>query len=682
MSISPEAHDPIGRLRLATAVAAGWGVGMLALVHPEPVHALAIAAGALGHAFSARLRGRSLWWVKVLLAIGMIVGLWQYLATLLTEWQDPRVPLANLLVGLSTLNSFDLPRRHNLRISMMVTLILVVVVAAIDREGRFALALAGLLPLAAWWGLEDAASELAVPLALRAPAARRAIGRLTAIVAVGALILVVLVPRAPGGFVRNSPFSSPLALPSDLRAAIRNPAYDGSGPGGGIGRRVNPGVYYGFSETLDLEVRGELSSEVALRVQAARPTYLRGMAFDRFDGRVWSLSEAARVATMSAQDFTYPTPLDGLPGEREQVVIHVERDQTNLLPVPPGVRQIRYPLAVLFRDREDGYRSPVLLERGMYYTVAIDPSRGPWQTPWRGRPFLSPAWQRRWGRYLELPSGLSPEVVMLARRWAGDATTPHAALTRIAGHLARACTYDLSIPADPPGAGAVEQFLFVNHRGYCEHFASSLAVMGRALGVPTRLVTGFAPGRYRLLTGMYEVRTRDAHAWVEAWVPGSGWVALDPTPGGAEAPETGARVRIPLLEWFRSLDPAALGPALAVSLLGLVLGAIATLVSRRRRHRPSTRAYLLWREAFVRLGWVEPPGHATPAALLAALEHRGVTSEGLGRARDFLDRYEAIRFGGEPEDPDLPGEARRLLASLRRDPGMEGAVPPRARRSS
>jgi transglutaminase-like putative cysteine protease len=61
-----------------------------------------------------------------------------------------------------------------------------------------------------------------------------------------------------------------------------------------------------------------------------------------------------------------------------------------------------------------------------------------------------------------------------------------------------------------------------------------MAIMLRTLGIPSREVNGFLPGEYNDVAGDYIVRASDAHSWVEAYFPGSGWVTFDPTPPGAE----------------------------------------------------------------------------------------------------------------------------------------------------
>ncbi len=87
----------------------------------------------------------------------------------------------------------------------------------------------------------------------------------------------------------------------------------------------------------------------------------------------------------------------------------------------------------------------------------------------------------------------------------------------------------MNAPPLPAGADAVDQFLFVDHRGFCEQIATSLTVMLRSLGVPARVVAGYAPGLRNPFTGLYEVRASDAHLWTEVWFPGIGWQSFDPT---------------------------------------------------------------------------------------------------------------------------------------------------------
>jgi len=76
----------------------------------------------------------------------------------------------------------------------------------------------------------------------------------------------------------------------------------------------------------------------------------------------------------------------------------------------------------------------------------------------------------------------------------------------------------------------LDQFLFENRQGHCEYFASSMVVLLREMGIPSRLVTGFLGGEFNNLGEYFLVRESDAHAWVEVYFPEYGWVSFDPTP--------------------------------------------------------------------------------------------------------------------------------------------------------
>lgn len=127
-------------------------------------------------------------------------------------------------------------------------------------------------------------------------------------------------------------------------------------------------------------------------------------------------------------------------------------------------------------------------------------------------------------------AGISPQVTALARRITAGARTDFdkaVALNRFFTDPANGFHYDLRT-APATGSDALSDFLFHGRRGFCEQFASSMAVMLRAAGIPSRVAIGFTAGSRdgdeRVIT------TEDAHAWVEAYFPGWGWQTFDPTP--------------------------------------------------------------------------------------------------------------------------------------------------------
>jgi transglutaminase-like putative cysteine protease len=135
--------------------------------------------------------------------------------------------------------------------------------------------------------------------------------------------------------------------------------------------------------------------------------------------------------------------------------------------------------------------------------------------------------------YLELPQHLDPRIRKLAADATAHSHNEYDRTTAIAAYLRTHYKYTLDLkgpmPADP-----LANFLFVRRAGHCEYFASAMTIMLRTLGIPARYVTGFAPGQYNDVAGDYIIRESDAHAWVEVYFPGYGWLTFDPTPGGNE----------------------------------------------------------------------------------------------------------------------------------------------------
>src|SRR6184192_10447 len=122
---------------------------------------------------------------------------------------------------------------------------------------------------------------------------------------------------------------------------------------------------------------------------------------------------------------------------------------------------------------------------------------------------------------------------------AAGARNPYDAATAIENFLRdpRNFTYTLAPPKTPSGMDAMDYFLFVSRKGYCEYFATAMGDMLRSLGIPTRLVNGYGPGQFDPNVKNYVVRGEDAHTWVEVFFPAPapdqqpyGWIPFEPTP--------------------------------------------------------------------------------------------------------------------------------------------------------
>ncbi|HEY9720804.1 MAG TPA: DUF3488 and transglutaminase-like domain-containing protein, partial [Oscillatoriaceae cyanobacterium] len=520
-----EAEDSI-RLRLAVYLNTACAFLAYTSADPDFQPALPLLVLTAGSAFSHWRRRGNNFWLKWLLAAGMIYALYAALQGLVAYALNPRLVLGQLLVWLQVLNSFDLPRRRNLRVALMVTSVLVIVAATLSRESSFGVLLLASAVTLLWAFHEAYASELGAPPLAWPRLSGSLVGAL-ALTVLLALPLYALAPRRERTLNAPSlPVSVSLPLPRALDPSVRNPDLASNDPGNGSHRG-----YDGFSDSLDLNVVPAPSDVVVLRVKSDRPAYWRAMAFDRYDGLTWRMSDPKRVTPLA--DTVPPIHLalpDGQAGGSQLVqTFYIERDQANLIFSAWTPTTLYYPSALVWRDAYDSLRSPTLLEKDTYYSVvseipsfdasalAARPAR---KLPSRLKP------------YLQLPP-LSERVRALTHQLA-DGKTPYSAMRTLRDYLRAHYVYRLNVAAAPPGHEWVDHFLFEQHAGFCEQFATTLAVMGRVEGVPTRLVTGYLPGDYNPLTGFWEVHGRDAHAWVEAWMPMQGWVPFDATPAGPD----------------------------------------------------------------------------------------------------------------------------------------------------
>jgi transglutaminase-like putative cysteine protease len=517
---------------LATTFSAesSWGLTLLIL-----------GVTLLGNGVSWLRRSANNFWIKLLLALLMMVALFNFVFEILKNPFDARIPLAHLLIWLQVLHSFDLPRRKDLFYSLWVALVLMSVAATLSRDLGFSLFL---LPYALFSLLSLFFSHLSSQKA-PTPDLKLSAGLLlpvTGLMFLATVLAFFLLPRYEGLRFQNFPVSLKIPQLPNFQGEIKNRFYarrSGREEGGTQKRRggpFNPMAYYGFTTELDLNYRGHLSDQVVMRVRSSRAAYWRGMAFDRYDGHFWSMSQPMSLKRIGQGQnplwlrTTSTLKQNIVPRERLVQTFYIEHDQSNLVFHAPYAELAYFPANYLLLDQYGGIRSPVELFKDTVYTIisevpvfnASQLQRITW-AQMRAQP-LDPA-------YYQLYPQLPQRIERLAREVTRHSTGPYAAAQDLERYLQRTYSYNLDIREFPQTADTVDYFLFVQKQGYCEHFASALVVMARSLGLPARLVTGYNSGVYNPLTSYFEVRSSDAHGWVEVYFPHHGWVPFDPTPG-------------------------------------------------------------------------------------------------------------------------------------------------------
>jgi len=287
----------------------------------------------------------------------------------------------------------------------------------------------------------------------------------------------------------------------------------------------------GFGGEVDLRKIGEIqtSSRTIMYVRFPHQGEIlnqrwRGSAMSRFDGQRWTTSGdmaeqiRLRYGTTSIPIRTH----GGRPGVREKYEVQLTETGMNALfiaGIPEQLEANVGSIAVLSNGtiRTLSDLPPVL----RYSVTSFFDTYGGDGTAMLTRDELR--------RLLEVPAKFDPRVVQLAQTAAGTENNPALQARRLVEFLQRNYGYTLELPAAEQ-ADPIANFLFERKEGHCEYFASSLALMLRSIGIPSRVVTGFQGGALNPLNGWYTVRASDAHSWVEAFIPGNGWTAYDATP--------------------------------------------------------------------------------------------------------------------------------------------------------
>ncbi len=665
---------------VVVAIAACWHLGEL----PPEVALPAIVLTIVGNFFSYWRRANPLPWLKLILAVATIGAFVWFIPTVSGHASAGNLgsvegPLAILFTWIQVTHSFDVPSRRDLGFSLAGSATLMAVAAAQAESSGFGFfvmlwSVIGFVGLLAMWGSMSGGGKTR---------ARTVVVAAMAVTVVAVVVVALLpAPHASTALV----FPSSVAHDVDLGPAggLVGGGASGSEPvhAGSANGQTRVGGFLGFAGPLDTAIRGSLGNQVVMRVRADRPSFWTAETFNNWNGRSWIETKPSDgsqqfEALNVGPPFSVPVEpgTDTSSGSTDIQTFYLAVAGPNLVFHAGNAAQVWFPASRIFVSGEGTIRAGTTMGPGSIYTVesflstataaqlsAATPENSPGDE-------MSPADQ---ARYTQLPAhNPYANVAALAKRITAHATNNYEKVTELEAWIGTHTHYTTNIPPLAAGQDTVEEFLFGNRKGYCEQISTSLAVMLRTLGIPSRESTGYVPGPYNPITDLYDVQAKDAHAWVQVWFPGYGWQNFDPTAHVPLAnPTPGSVLTHDIGDGLRRLPLVPLALALAV------FGALYALW-RHQRLAPRTWAARMTRElehAAAR-GGIEKVPRQTLSSLGFALdalwtdEARPVPSPSTLAAA-----AERAAFGGVEPDPATKAAYAKAAHELR--PPKRTVTPP------
>lgn len=305
----------------------------------------------------------------------------------------------------------------------------------------------------------------------------------------------------------------------------------------GLNRQTRP-TSSSFGRTLDLGGARNVGEGLVFTVSTTEGRYWRAVVYDTFTGQQW-LSTGEEEFDLAANEAVSAPPVELRAPITQTVSLHAP---SGLIFAAPDIMTIDIPTEVMVRELPltSGEGEPAfeitmarpqqMLEAESRYSVVSATTRAT-ERALNEASIDYP--QSIAEQYLQLPEDVSQRVLDDARTLTADQPTVYAKARAIETYL-RGFTYNDNIEAPPPDSDPVEYFLYDIQEGYCDYYATAMVVMLRGLGIPARVVSGYAEGAYDPDTGLYYISERDAHTWVEVFFPGLGWVEFEPTAGESQ----------------------------------------------------------------------------------------------------------------------------------------------------
>ncbi len=483
---------------------------------------------------------------------------------------------------------------------------------------------------------------------------------------------------------------------------------------GGVSTGINPLINLGD----DLR-RGAPVTAVSYTTSNNQAVYLRLATLDTFDGRSWTPTLIGPGAKDSLSAFPRPVGLTAAVKQSKQTAaVTVGGIQGNWLPVPYPTTKVTGTTGTWFWEAEGlSVRSTDTSVGGQTYSASfldVQPDLAQLRSASTN--------QTASKAYLGLPPKLPSIITSTAKSVTASAATDYDRALALQDYFrSDLFTYSTTAPVaqgyDGTGADVVAEFL-QKKAGYCVHFASAMAIMARALGIPSRVAVGFQPGQPTVTNGqtIFTVSTHDLHAWPELYFAGIGWLRFEPTPGRGDLPSYSDPAAVAQLPTDSPTDASAATPTASANpsaaagrdlptdqagnsgssaaggfnaaplvlliLLALLIAmglapAVGRMLVRWRRERsiargrdPATNAWAEVRDTARDHGWLAPE---TETAREFAARLSMVLAEDSDRIAGFRGQVESTAYGR----PDAASLSLPELRAVRR--AIAHSVSPRER---
>jgi transglutaminase-like putative cysteine protease len=291
-----------------------------------------------------------------------------------------------------------------------------------------------------------------------------------------------------------------------------------------------------FENTFMLGTGTELGDSLVLELHLTQPQpesarfYWRSQIFDKYSDDQWRTTHSAREQFGAPEKYI---PLPGwLASQKVEFAITSHIPLTSIVFAPALPYSVSRPFEVIYQPIEDNlwdvagvyFQDPI--SAGEIYYAASSVST-PSITQLRVSSSDYPEWIREY--YLQLPDDFSQLIGSLALEITQSDLTNYDRAASITQYLRNEIIYKEVIPSPPARSDPIEWFLFESKSGFCNYYATAEILLLRSIGIPARLVIGYAQGKWDSEDNTFLVYQRDGHAWPEVFFPDIGWVEFEPT---------------------------------------------------------------------------------------------------------------------------------------------------------